>query len=80
MTSFDLGPRPELEPVGNVPEIRLEQDNYTALMIQEPLPTRSRMIMLGGDWIVECTKPRPWWFRRFFWWALLGIRFEKVGK
>jgi hypothetical protein len=41
---------------------------------------KSRLLMLGHDIMFNFTKPMPNPFRRFWYWALLGWRWEKISE
>ncbi len=37
-------------------------------------------IVAPGKMVVELPDPRPNWWRRFWWWALLGCKWEVIEK
>jgi len=48
------------------------------LHIIEAPPVEIRSVLLIGDVVrIETPRPRPGWFRRFWYWALLDWRWEE---
>lgn len=61
--------------------MRLNTDSDSSIrFVDIPKPILSEAWHKDVDVIFKSTKPMPnrWW--RFWWWALLGVRFRKPGE